>query len=58
MKIPLKRKKYDLPDTQLNYLEGRTWYLRHRNTIRLSKSKMNANVLNPTNIFWKYLVLY
>ena len=58
MKIPLKRKKYDLPDTQLNYLEGRTWYLRHRNTIRLSKSKMNSNVLNPTNIFWKYLVLY
>ena len=23
MKIPLKRKKYDLLDTQLNYLEGR-----------------------------------
>ena len=58
MKIPLKRKNYDLPDTQPNYFEGRTWYLRHRNTIKLSKSKMNSNVLNPTNVFWKDLLLH
>ena len=57
IQFPLEQQKIR-PPRQLAQLSGWTKYFRHRDTIKLFRTKWIQRLLSPINDLWKDLILY